>query len=288
MKLIDLHVHSNISDGTFTPTQLVDLAVSQKLTAFALTDHDTIKGIDEAMTQANKYQSSGIDISVLPGVELSVGYKNRDIHILGLLIDHKNPKLVHTLDQLVLEREQRNEKMIKNFQEAGFQITLDELKEESEDAVITRAHFAKQLTKKGYVKTSKEAFDKYLNENGPFYVNRKFITPEEAIDLILEADGIPVLAHPLLYKLAPAELDTLILRLKTHGLMGLETIYSTYSKEDQNVVRYLASKHHLAITGGSDFHGENKPDIKLGSGMNNLEIPYSILEHLQELKAQRN
>ena len=132
----------------------------------------------------------------------------------------------------------------------------------------------------------KEAFDKYLGEDGPFYVNRKFITPEEAIDYILEANGIPVLAHPLLYNLPPAELDSLIVRLKDHGLMALEAIYSTYSQKEQDLVRYLASKHHLAITGGSDFHGSNKPDIMIGTGMNNLSIPYTILDTLKSLKAK--
>lgn len=284
MKTIDLHVHSNISDGTLTPSEVVDLAVKQNLSAFALTDHDTIKGIDEALRRAEEYQKNGTDITVLPGVEFSVGYKKRDIHILGLLIDHKNPKLVHILDQLVLEREQRNQKMIKNFQDAGYDITLEELKADSKDAVITRAHFAKLLLKKNYVKSMKEAFDKYLGEDGPFYVNRKFITPEEAIDYILEANGIPVLAHPLLYNLAPSELDSLIERLKSHGLMALEAIYSTYTKKDQDVVRYLASKHHLAITGGSDFHGSNKPDIMLGTGINNLSIPHTLLDTLKSLK----
>lgn len=284
MKTIDLHVHSNISDGTLTPSEVVDLAVKQNLSAFALTDHDTIKGIDEALRRAEEYQKNGTDITVLPGVEFSVGYKKRDIHILGLLIDHKNPKLVHILDQLVLEREQRNQKMIKNFQDAGYDITLEELKADSKDAVITRAHFPKLLLKKNYVKSMKEAFDKYLGEDGPFYVNRKFITPEEAIDYILEANGIPVLAHPLLYNLAPSELDSLIERLKSHGLMALEAIYSTYTKKDQDVVRYLASKHHLAITGGSDFHGSNKPDIMLGTGINNLSIPHTLLDTLKSLK----
>lgn len=281
MKTIDLHVHSNFSDGTCTPEELVDLAVKSGLSAFALTDHDTIDGVSYAISYAETLKNKGMDITVIPGVELSAGYKKRDIHILGLYLNCQDQKLNSTLSALKKEREQRNQKMIQNFQNAGFDITMENLMEESKDAVITRAHFAKQLVKKNYVSSSKEAFQKYLGEDGPFYVARKFITPEGAIDLIKEAGGIPILAHPILYHLPASELDSLVKRLTDHGLKGIETIYSTYSIEEQNIVSRLAAKYNLVRTGGSDFHGRNKPDIRLGTGMGNLSIPYSILNELK-------
>lgn len=276
--MIDLHIHSNISDGTLSPSQVIDLAVQHNLKAIALTDHDTVNGIPEASNRARFYCQKGIDFTLIPGVELSVGYKKRDIHILGLFIDYENKELISLLDKMVQEREERNLKMIRNFQKDGIQITLEELKEESNDAVITRAHFAKQLVRKGYVKTAQEAFLKYLDEEGPYYVNRQYITPEQAIEAILNADGIPVLAHPMLYHLPDEELEQLVERLKTHGLCGIETIYSTYSPEEEQKVRQLAAKYNLYMTGGSDFHGEVKPDISIGTGKGNLSIPDDLLE----------
>lgn len=279
--MIDLHVHSNISDGTLTPSQVIDLAVVQNLKAIALTDHDTVGGIEEAKNRAEYYQKNHVDFTFIPGVELSVGYKKRDIHILGLYIDSSNQDFLALLNQMVEEREERNRKMVQNFQNDGIHITLAELKEESKDAVITRAHFAKLLVRKHYALSTKDAFTKYLNEDGKYYVNRKFITPEEAIDAILQASGIPVLAHPMLYHLPEEELVKLVERLKNHGLQGIETIYSTYSKEEEETVRKLACKYNLLITGGSDFHGEVKPDISIGTGRGNLFIPDELLVQLK-------
>lgn len=276
--MIDLHVHSNISDGTLTPSQVIDLAVAQNLKAIALTDHDTVGGIEEAKKRSEHYNNLGVNFTFIPGVELSVGYKKRDIHILGLYIDATHKDFLSLLTQMVNEREERNQKMVQNFQNDGIDITLEELKEESKDAVITRAHFAKLLVRKEYALSHKEAFEKYLGEDGKYYVNRKFITPEEAIDAILKAGGIPVLAHPMLYHLPDAELDALVDRLTKHGLKGIETIYSTYSKEEEDTVRQLADKYNLIITGGSDFHGEVKPDISIGTGRGNLVIPDELLK----------
>jgi hypothetical protein len=268
-----------------SPAKVIDLAVDARLKAIALTDHDTVGGIDEAMKRAIHYKNKGIDFTFIPGVELSVGYKKRDIHILGLYIDSGSQNLRSLLKQMVDEREERNLKMVQNFQNDGIQITMEELKEESKDAVITRAHFAKILVRKQYVKTAKEAFDRYLNEDSKYYVNRKFITPEQAIEAILDADGIPVLAHPMLYHLPEEELDQLVERLTKHGLKGIETIYSTYSPEEEETVRQLADKYHLLMTGGSDFHGEVKPDISIGTGRGNLVIPDELLDGLKQIRA---
>lgn len=284
MKYIDLHVHTTASDGTFTPEEVVEEAYKQNLTALAITDHDTIQGVKCAVDYGKKMAQTGKPIEVVSGVELSVEYKKRDIHMLGLMIDYENTSFIKALDDAQAERSQRNDKMVENLADAGIDITMDELKKLSGDAVITRAHFGKLLLQKKYVKTLSEAFDKYLGEDGPYYVPRKYITPEDGIDLIRSAGGIPILAHPLLYKLPDEELDTLVHRLKNHGLMGIETIYSGNTGFDEGIVRRYANKYDLLITGGSDFHGANKPLIKLGVGRGNLKVPYSILEDLKKAK----
>ena len=284
MEQIDLHVHSNVSDGTSTPSELVAYAYKKKLSAFALTDHDTVDGIPEAIKATNSLKTKDQYVEVIPGVEISAGYKGKDIHILGLLLDYTDETLTTTLHQLAKERSLRNEKMCKNLRDAGLALTMDEIKEGNEDAVITRAHFAKALLKKGYVSSIKEAFTKYLDSTSPYYVPRKFLSPKKAIDLIRQANGVPVLAHPLLYKLSNSELKTLLTELKEYGLEGIEAVYSCNMGLDESYVRSLANEFGLVVTGGSDYHGSVKPDIDLGSGRGNLKIPAHLLEQLKERK----
>ena len=281
MKYIDLHVHSNVSDGSLTPKELVEEAMRCNLAAFALTDHDTIAGVPEAVEAAK-----GTGIEVIPGTEISADYKKKDIHILGLLLRPEDTQLQSTLDQAQKERDARNEKMANNLAKGGLAIDIDSLKKAfPPDTVLTRAHFARYLVETGQIKSIKEAFDRYLNADGPYYVPRKYITPEDAISLIRNAGGIPVLAHPLIYHLPEQELDSLICRLKNAGLVGLEVFYSANTGFDEGIVRRYANTYDLLMTGGSDFHGSNKPHISLGSGKGNLKIPYSILEHLKEYQA---
>lgn len=284
MKYIDLHVHSNASDGSLSPSEVVDRAVKQSLAAFALTDHDTLHGISEAKARAEWHTKNGTPIELIPGVEISAGYKNRDIHILGLMVDEYNDVLNLSLEKARENRETRNERMLERFASLGIILTMDELRADAPDTVITRAHFANVLMKKGIVATNTEAFDKYLNHNAPCYVPRAYMTPEQAIALIRKANGIPVLAHPLLYGLPADELYTLIQRLKESGLLGLEVLYSSNYGSDEATLRGLSSHFSLQMTGGSDFHGALKPTIELGTGKGNLHIPYSILEHLRELR----
>ena len=280
MKYIDLHVHSNYSDGTLSPSEIVSLAIDKKLVAFALTDHDTVDGVEEAISAAKEAALKGDYITVIPGVEISASYKGKDIHILGLCLNHHSPVLLQALKEAADERESRNYKMCHNLQKAGIPITVEKMKEDCQDAVLTRAHFAKFLLKEGYVTSMKEAFNKYLDSSTAYYVTREYLTPKQAIELILQAGGIPILAHPLLYKLAPTQLEILIKELKTYGLKGLEAIYSTNINNDEAYVRSLARKYELLITGGSDFHGSVKPDIDLGTGRGSLCIPDSILKDL--------
>ncbi len=280
MKYIDLHVHSNYSDGTLSPTQIVSLAIEKKLAAFALTDHDTVEGIEEAISAAKEATLKGHAITVIPGTELSASYKGEDIHILGLGLNHKSPILLKALQEAKEERDHRNHKMCHNLQEAGIPITVEKMREACKDAVLTRAHFAKFMVNEGFASSIKEAFTKYLDSSSPYYVTREYMTPKQAIELILAANGVPVLAHPLLYKLGDSELKTLLQELKSYGLKGIEAIYSNNISNDEAYVKSLAREFDLFITGGSDYHGSVKPDIDLGTGRGNLKIPESILKKL--------
>jgi predicted metal-dependent phosphoesterase TrpH len=273
MKYIDLHVHSVASDGTFTPTKLVEYAASKQLSAFALTDHDTVAGIEEAVKAAAFYH-----IQIIPGVELSTDYKNCDVHILGLYIDYTDKTFLEKLEYFNDLRAKRNEKMCTLLQNEGFTITLSKLYDIFGKTVLTRAHFARYLFDMGYISSMKEAFDKYLSSGCPCYVPRVKCTPYEAIEIIRSAKGIPVLAHPLLYNLTDSELEELVSSLTRSGLKGLEAIYSLNTKQEEAKMLALAQKYNLFVTGGSDFHGDNKPDIDLGVGKGTLRIPFSLLE----------
>ncbi|WP_343208307.1 PHP domain-containing protein [Anaerolentibacter hominis] len=283
MRYIDLHVHSVYSDGTMTPAWLVDHAVKLGLGAVALTDHDSIEGVKEALAAGEAWNKKGASIRVIPGVELSVAYKDRDIHLLGLFIDPDNRRLSQALDKMRGRRDARNEEMARKLAAGGILISMEEiLKEVPENTAVTRAHFAACLVKKGYVKSNKEAFEKYLGSDGPYFAARKYIPPEEAIELIREAGGIPILAHPLIYKLAGKELEALIVRLKGAGLMGLEALYSANTAADEAYALTLAHRYGLMISGGSDFHGTNKPDLELGRGRGNLKVPETVLAALEK------
>lgn len=290
MRYIDLHVHSNCSDGTFTPEELVVRGIQNDLVAFALTDHDTVDGVERAMQKATELENH---IQVIPGVELSCQYEveaspgvrtgqNVEIHILGYQIDHHDTVLVSTLEQVAKERDNRNKKMCENLHDAGYPISYEELTEKFGDMIITRAHFAKLLLENGGVPSMDAAFRTCLAIDSPYFVNREYLTPEGAITLIKNAGGIPVLAHPLLYKLSVSEIRAMLHTLKGYGIRGIEALYSRNHGTDEAFVRKLASEYELFITGGSDFHGDNKPDIEMGTGTGNLRIPVMLLENLKK------
>lgn len=283
MRYIDLHVHSSFSDGTNTPAELVRLASDAGLSAFALTDHDTTAGIPEA--QAALINTALSDkLRVIPGVEISAAYKERDIHILGLFIDPDNTALSTALQVARDNRIKRNRTMLRLLCEAGYPMTEAELLQGSDEACIGRMHFANALVARGYAKNTQDAFQHFIGPDCPYYVPRNYITPEEAISLIRNAGGLAILAHPLLYRLERPELEQLVQRLMSAGLCGLEAIYTSNSTEDEQYVRTLASRNGLLISGGSDYHGTNKPHISIGSGRGNLRIPESILETLEKSK----
>lgn len=280
---IDLHVHSTRSDGTYTPSQLVDYAMEKGLAAFALTDHDTVDGLEEAVSYAEKL-SSPLVPQVIPGIEFSTEYQGHDVHILGYYIDYYQESFRCKLQEFVDSRTLRNEKMCRLLQEAGIPVTYEKLLEEFPDSVITRAHYAKYLFSHGYVSGMKEAFDRYVGDHSPCYVPREKVTPAQAVRLILEAGGVPVLAHPILYHMSDARLGALTGELKEAGLAGIEAIYSTYKDCEERQIRGLARKYGLLITGGSDFHGANKPGLDLGTGCGKLFVPCTLLEDLKRAR----
>ena len=194
MKTVDLHVHSNRSDGSMTPAQLVDLALEKGLSAFALTDHDTTDGLDEAIRYA-----ADKEIEVIPGIEFSTEYRGRDIHMLGLAIEYDAPLFRDQIRAFVDSRILRNQKMCRNLMEAGIDISYEKLTAAFPGSVITRGHYSRYLLDQGYVKSMPEAFDRYLGDRTPYFVPRQKVTPAQAVQLIVDAHGIPVLAHPTLY-----------------------------------------------------------------------------------------
>lgn len=278
MRYVDLHVHSNASDGTLTPSEVVQLAIQKNLAAIALSDHDTIKGIPEAIAAAE-----GTNLEVIPATELSCYYQTIEIHILGLFVDYKNPEFQTELAHLEQERMQRNLDMIALFQRDNIPITLDDLQAGNPGSVITRAHFARVLVEKGYCRDKNAAFERYVGVGCPYYLPKPQVTPEQSLPLIIKAGGLPILAHPMLYKLGYRQIESLIQYLIPLGLKGIEAYHSSGNISQSDRLRSLAYKYHLAVSGGSDFHGANKPDIDLGSGRGGLRITESVLDALKQL-----
>ena len=276
-RIIDLHVHSNASDGTFTPTELVAEAKRAGLSAFALTDHDTTDGISEATVAA---KTAGIEL--IPGVELSTEYEGIEVHVVGLYIDVNNRALQKQMADFRQSRDNRNVYMLEKLRAEGFDITQEALEACFPDAVITRAHIARYLLDKGYIPDMKTAFSEYIGDGCRCYVGRPKVTPMDAVDYILAAGGTPVLAHPVMYHMERPQLLCMIREMKAHGLAGIEAIYSENTPADEQIYKTLAREEGLLITGGSDFHGTNKPDIRLGVGRGRLYIPYSVLEAIKQ------
>lgn len=276
MDRIDLHTHSTTSDGSMTPAELIRHAHASGLRAVALTDHDTINGLDEARQTA-----ASIGIEFVPGVELAAWLNQTELHIVGLDIDDHQPDFRTAMMKMQAIREERNARMISLMASAGVDITLEKLHEKEGTGVLTRANFARYLVSVGFVKSISEAFDRYLDNDKPFYIPRTSITPDTAIQLIKAAGGIPILAHPMLYRLGKQTLEKYIGQLKEMGLEGLEVYYSTNTPSDDLYLSRLARQYDLKYSGGSDFHGSYKPHIKIGTGKGRLVVPYDILTKLR-------
>ncbi|MBE7019728.1 MAG: PHP domain-containing protein [Ruminococcaceae bacterium] len=271
--MVDLHTHTTNSDGSLTPRELVKLAKEQGFSAIAVTDHDTVDGVFEAMQAGNEF-----GIETIPGIELSCNYE-RELHIIGLFIDPNYPPLVEKLKELAKNREKRNQKTLEILNSLGMPITVEEVKQIATGNIWGRAHFAKLLCDKGYVASVKEGFQKYLGHGRVAHVNEDRIEPEDAISLIRAAGGVPILAHMHYLKLSEEDLRNLLIRFQKSGLAGAEVIYTEYTPEQTKLYTELVEELGLLKSGGSDFHGAMKPQIPLTP--NHLRIPYSFLKEIK-------
>ena len=277
MKLIDLHVHSNSSDGTLSPEEVVLYAKSKGLSAIALTDHDTVSGVEEAVKKGE-----AIGLTVVPGIEFSADYNGKEVHMLGYFMDYKNPELLEKLNYLVESRTKRNVQILDKLASLGMPLTFEDLGEGyGPDTVLTRAHFAAALLKKGYIKTRDQAFNKYIGAGKPAYVARERFTTTQCIDMIHNAGGLAVLAHPKLYGFSNSEVTQVIKDLASKGLDGVECIYATHTQNETAHLLQVCKNLNLLPTGGSDFHGDNKPNLDLGSGYGHMQVPYELLEDMK-------
>ncbi|NLN56273.1 MAG: PHP domain-containing protein [Clostridiales bacterium] len=265
-----------------TPSRLVSHAKDSGLSAIALTDHDSISGVAEAVEEGKK---TGVE--VIPAVELSA-ISDTETHILGYFIDINNRELQKALEYAKQVRYEREVETCRKLNELGFDITMEEVEAEAETDILCRAHFAKVMVKKGYAPSVKEAFEQYLNVGKSAYSKKQALTDIQAVELINNAGGIAFLAHLHLTKKPLPELKEFLIKLKNAGLAGVEGYYTDYTPQMERDYQSLAEESGLILSGGTDFHGAFKPHIAIGRGYGNLEIPYVILEKMKEYRQSRN
>lgn len=274
MLLCDLHTHSTFSDGSCSPKELLETAKAAGLVAVALTDHNTVDGLKTFLTDGKNY-----GIEAVAGVEISCDYNGKELHVLALFIENRLSEMQKFLEISKSRKEESNKLLAENLVNKGYKIDYEQIKLQTVGS-INRVHFANELIKKGYIKTVKEGFDTVLSENAGFYLPPKRLTVFEVIDFIKTINAISVLAHPLL-NLTKEELIEFLPEAKQMGLKAIETRYSKYSIAEQEFCTRLAKDFGLLESGGSDFHGANKPDIKIGVGQGGLQVPYKFLEAIK-------
>ena len=278
MRKIDLHMHTNISDGSETPENTVKYAGKLGLAAIAITDHDTANGVAEAKAAGERY-----GVEVVAGLELGCGWYGREVHMLAYDIDPRSEHIAPTLEWIVRDRDERNEKMVQLMARDGIEIDIDGLKERHKGSIIGRPHFALCLVEAGLAESVQDAFTRYLDPGQKYYIRRHFLTVEEAATMIRKAGGKAVLAHPRQYRLSDERMTELLERCSKAGVSGMECYYSGYSPEECAGYLKLAEKYGMCATAGSDWHGSHKPHIEMGSGINGeLNAPYELLEKLRE------
>lgn len=274
-RTVDFHTHSTCSDGTLTPTELVEHAKKSGLSAFALTDHDSVDGIKEAQKRAEE-----IGMEFIPGIEFSAA-ENTETHIIGLFIDPENETLLKTIEKLKGSRKRRMEEICCKLRGLGFDITHDEALNLAGGNFVGRAHIAKLMMEKGYCKTVKECFDKYIGLGKPAYAEKNELSAVEAVKAIRAAGGLAYLAHLNQTGYDIEQLEKLLIQLKGARLNGIEGYYPEYTPEQIAEYRALAERLSLSLSGGSDFHGTMKPHISIGEGKGDSVIPYYILENMK-------
>lgn len=282
MGFVDLHVHSNASDGTFSPSQVVELAKNAGLDAFALTDHDTTAGVPEALEKGRD-----LNIEVIPGIEVSSSFDGTEIHILGLFVNSDDPVLAAMLEKMRISRDRRNEKMLENLAADGISFTKEEICGDNPDTIITQAHIAHALVAKGICSGMDQAFKKYLQYGGRYCPQKEHLSPEEVVKTLISNGAFVALAHPFQYKFGDKKTEELIAHMADLGMKGLEVYHSSNNKLESMKLQEMAVRHHLLPTGGSDFHGGNKPDISIGTGRGGLRVSSLLLEDIKRERAKQ-
>lgn len=283
MKIVDLHAHTTASDGSYTPTELVRYAKKKGLSAIAITDHDTVAGVEEASIEGRK-----LGIRVIPGAELSTRMDDCDVHMTSLFINCKNKQLIKRLDDMAASRQERNYKMVDKLHEAGFQIDRSDLDALGEGKILARGHIAQILIARGYATELKEALRKYLSKGTPGYVQKEVLSPEECIQLVHDAGGLIFVAH--LHQIDPQDPEhckDVARRLIRMGADGLETQYCEFDDEWRQETEQIAQECGCLRSGGSDFHGAMKKGLDLACGYGDLQVPYAFLEAMDAELARR-
>lgn len=272
---IDLHTHTTASDGSLTPTQLVEAAVTVGLRAVAVTDHDTSDGVPEALEAGTR-----LGIRVVPGIEISAQLAGGTLHVLGYEIDQHETRFAAGIAHLKQARADRNPKIIQKLQEMGIPISLEQVEEKSGGDLIGRPHIAETLVDLGAVRTAQEAFDRYLGSDAKAYVHKYRLEPGAAFELISGAGGIPVMAHPYQTRREGEDLRRLVANLKELGLAGIEIYYTNHTPAQTAYYQELSQEFDLVPTGGTDFHGKINQEIVLGWGRGELRVPARLLEEI--------
>jgi len=274
---IDLHIHTNASDGQFSPAEIVSRAVALEMVTIAITDHDTTNGIASALAAAQSFP----ELRVIPGIEVSTDIPAGDVHVLGYFIDYTDTVLQVALEKMWNSRRERARKMIARLADVGCVIEWERVLEIAGTATMGRPHIAQAMMENGCADSFKDAFNQYIGRDGPAYVSRDKMTPVQAVELILRSKGLPVLAHPL----TVPDPEAMIIELKTAGLIGIEVYYKNYSNEDIQLLRELSDRYGLVSTGGTDYHGID-PDTEVEIG--GIDVPTECVEQLVTLMREQS
>jgi len=277
MSLIDLHTHTTCSDGAVTPTQLVELAAAAQLAAVAITDHDTVAGLRSAAETGER-----LGVEVVSGVEISATWDSGTLHMLGYLFDPECPKLASALDEQRAARDRRNPLILEKLKALGFELTADEVALRAGGEVVGRPHIAQAMVARGYCCNVKEAFDRFLSDRGPAFVEKECVSPARAIQMIHDAGGLAVIAHPKWLHCSDEDaLDAAIYGLRELGVDGIECMHSDHDQADERRFEKMARRYGMLITGGTDWHGHKRGDVQLGRGRGRMRIPYELLARMK-------
>ena len=276
MSKVDLHIHSTVSDGKFSPEEIVSKAAALGLTIIALADHDSVDGIAPALEAAKAFPP----LRIIPCVEISTDMPSGEAHVLGYFIDYTSDELNASLEKFRSSRQRRAQGMIAKLHNLGIRVDWQRVQEIAGDGSIGRPHIAQAMLEKGYITSIKDAFTGYIEHGGPAYVEREKMTPAEAVALIARSNGLPVLAHPF----TVIDPQAMVIELKTAGLVGIEAYYNGYTADEIKSLVSLADKHGLIATGGSDYHGLDDSDETMLGG---VDVPVESAERLTALAEQR-